>query len=53
MVNVFVHVLLDDPPSLAGHLIHTFMDKYQFLGRKIDLASNYISHYQLLFRMTG
>lgn len=27
VVNVFVHVLLDDPPSLAEQLIHTFMDK--------------------------
>ncbi|KAE8057084.1 hypothetical protein FH972_013803 [Carpinus fangiana] len=27
VVNVFVDALLDDPPSLAGQLMHAFMDK--------------------------
>ncbi|KAJ9187025.1 hypothetical protein P3X46_002524 [Hevea brasiliensis] len=27
VVNVFVDALIDDPPSLAGQLIHSFMDK--------------------------
>lgn len=27
VVNVFVDALIDDPPSLADQLIHTFMDE--------------------------
>ncbi|KAM3730311.1 hypothetical protein ACB098_12G078100 [Castanea mollissima] len=44
VVNVFVHVLLDDPPSLAGQLIHTFMDK-------ISSEQKPVSRHGLCFRL--
>ena len=44
VVNVFVHVLLDDPPSLAGQLMHTFMDK-------ISSEQKPVSRHGLCFRL--